>query len=133
MTRPADPPIFPPAVGTYSSYLVETFVTLVVVCGLAFVVLYGARRLGVGQPSGAARLVGRLPLDARRAVYLVKIGAKVLVVGASEAGLTKLGEMDEAEVPKEEPAKTTDFGAVLARALGRRDKDGAKKGGADEE
>lgn len=119
--------------GPYSSYLVETFVTLVVVCGLAFVVLYGARRLGVGQPSGAARLVGRLPLDARRAVYLVKIGAKVLVVGASEAGLTKLGELDEADVPEDEPTKTTEFGAVLARALGRGDKGGTKKGGADEE
>jgi flagellar protein FliO/FliZ len=110
-------------VGPYSSYLVETFVTLVVVCGLAFVVLYGARRLGVGQPSGAARLVGRLPLDARRAVYLVKVGAKVLVVGASEAGLTKLGEMDETDLPKEEVPKTTDFGDVLARAMGKKKKD----------
>lgn len=109
--------------GPYSSYLVETFVTLVVVCGLAFVVLYGARRLGVGQPSGAARLVGRLPLDARRAIYLVKIGAKVLVVGASEAGLTKLGEMDEAELPKEEVPKPTDFSEVLARAMGKKKKD----------
>ena len=124
MTGQFVPPIFPAAVGPYSSYLVETFVTLVVVCGLAFVVLYGARRLGIGQPSGAARLVGRLPLDARRAIYLVKVGAKVLVVGASEAGLTKLAEMDEAELPKEEPAKTTDFGAVLARAMGKKKKEG---------
>ena len=129
MTPPADAPIFPAAVGPYSSYLVETFVTLVVVCGLAFVVLYGARRLGIGQPSGAARLVGRLPLDARRAVYLVKIGAKVLVVGASEAGLTKLGELDEADLPKEEPPKTTNFGDVLALAMGRKQ----KKAKADDE
>ena len=123
MTGSVDAPIFPAAVGPYSSYLVETFVTLVVVCGLAFVVLYGARRLGIGQPSGAARLVGRLPLDARRAVYLVKVGAKVLVVGASEAGLTKLGEMDEADLPKEEVPKPTDFGDVLARVMGRKKKD----------
>ena len=77
---------------SYAGYLLETFATLVVVCGLAFVVLVGARRMGIGRASGAIRLVGQLPLDARRAIYLVRIGESVLVVGASEGGLTKLGE-----------------------------------------
>ncbi|CAN5579573.1 hypothetical protein BH09MYX1_BH09MYX1_56810 [soil metagenome] len=104
--------------GSYSSYLAETFTTLVVVCALAFVVLWGARRLGVGAHLGAARLVGRLPLDARRAIYLVKVGAKVLVVGASEAGLTKLGEIDEADLPPEPPPPRNPFASILARTLG---------------
>src|SRR5437867_1378806 len=50
--------------GAYGSYLLQTFITLIVVCGLAFVVLWGARRLGVGRPRGAVKLVGHLPLDA---------------------------------------------------------------------
>lgn len=107
-----------PAVGSYSSYLVETFTTLVVVCGLAFLVLWSARRLGIGAQLGAARLVGRLPLDARRAIYLVKVGPKVLVVGASEAGLTKLGEMEESELPPEPKAPKSPFASILARTLG---------------
>ncbi len=62
---------------------------------LAVVLLYGARRAGVGRPSGPAELVGRLPLDGRRAVYLLRIGTTIYVVGSSEAGLVKLGEMPQ--------------------------------------
>jgi flagellar protein FliO/FliZ len=98
--------------------LAETFTTLLVVCALAFVVLWGARRLGVGGQLGAAQLVGRLPLDARRAIYLVKVGPKVLVVGASEAGLTKLGEMAATELPPEPTRPASPFAALLARSMG---------------
>lgn len=104
--------------GSYAGYLVETFVTLVAVCGLAFVVLYGARRLGVGRPSGPIRLVGQLPLDARRAVYLVQVGRHVLVVAASEAGITKLGELPSSELPNAEAAHGAPFANVLARVIG---------------
>jgi flagellar biogenesis protein FliO len=76
------------------SYLLETAVTLVAVVILAVMVLYGGRRLGLGGRSGPIELVGRLPLDARRAVYLVRVGRLVYVVGASEAGLVRLGEME---------------------------------------
>ena len=69
-----------------ASYIVETFVTLLGVIALAVLVLYGGRRLGSGARSGPLELVGRLPLDARRAVYLVKVGKLVYVVGASEEG-----------------------------------------------
>jgi flagellar biosynthetic protein FliO len=101
--------------GSYAGYLLETFITLVVVCGLAFVVLYGARRFGIGRASGSIKLVGQLPLDARRAIYLVKIGEQVIVVGASEGGLTKLGEMSADAVPKEIEPKPLKFSDVMAR------------------
>src|SRR4051794_35376275 len=103
--------------GSYAGYLVETFVTLLAVCGLAFVVLYGARRLGIGRPRGPIQLVGQLPLDARRAIYLVQVGKQVLVVGASEAGITKLGEVAAKELPEPEPAAAAPFADVLARVL----------------
>jgi flagellar biogenesis protein FliO len=105
--------------GPYAGYLLETFVTLLAVCGLAFVVLYGARRLGIGRPRGPIQLVGQLPLDARRAIYLVQVGGQVLVIGASEAGITKLGEVLASELPAVDPTSHgPPFGDVLARVLG---------------
>lgn len=74
-------------------YVVETVVTLILISGLAVLVLYAARRSGVGRPVGPITLAGRLVLDPRRAIYLVRIGETYFVVGASEAGLTKLGEL----------------------------------------
>jgi len=106
-------------VSSYAGYLVETFVTLIAVCGLAFVVLWGARRLGIGRPSGPIELRGHLPLDARRSIYLVKVGEQVFVVGVGEGGFTKLGEIPVADLPAVEAARGTPFADILARAMGR--------------
>jgi flagellar biogenesis protein FliO len=111
-------------VSSYAGYLIETFVTLVAVCALAYVVLWGARRLGVGRPRGPIELCGHLPLDARRAIYLVKVGSQVLVVGVGEGGFTKLGEIPASELPRDgtSPASpgVTGFPDVFARALSRK-------------
>ncbi|HEY5076137.1 MAG TPA: flagellar biosynthetic protein FliO [Acidimicrobiia bacterium] len=103
------------------AYLIETFVTLAGVSALALALLWGARRLGVGRPTGPIELCGHLPLDARRAIYLVRVGAHVFVVGVGDGGFTKLGEIDASEVPA---STSTDlrggkFAEVLARALGK--------------
>jgi len=117
--------------GSYGSYIVETLVTLLAVCALAFVILYGARKLGVGRPHGPIELAGQLPLDARRHIYLVRVGAQVLVVGVSEAGFTKLGEVQSADLAASEVASVRGirveppFSKVLARVLGRKPKGSA--------
>jgi flagellar biogenesis protein FliO len=107
--------------GSYAGYLLETLLTLAVVCTAAFAVLYGARRLGVGRPSGPVTLAGHLPLDGRRAIYLVRVGAQVFVVGASEAGFTKLGEIPAEDlslgVQASEPESA--FAKAMARAFSR--------------
>lgn len=110
---------------SYASYLVETFVTLVAVCALAFVVLWGARRMGLGRPSGPIELRGHLPLDARRAIYLVKVGAQVFIVGVGEGGFTKLGEIAASELPEALPAGGSSFTEVLARVLSRGNEKGS--------
>ncbi|MBX3128296.1 MAG: flagellar biosynthetic protein FliO [Polyangiaceae bacterium] len=104
-------------------YVLETVVTLLAIIALGALVLFAARRAGVGRVAGPLSLVGRLPLDGRRAIYLVRVGKTVIVVGASEAGLSKLGELsdeglelDDAPVPAASP-----FAAILARALRRSD------------
>jgi flagellar protein FliO/FliZ len=104
------------------AYLVETSVTLAAVCALALVVLWGARRLGVGRPSGPIELCGHLPLDARRSIYLVRVGAQVFIVGVGEGGFTKLGELAASDVPEGLPARGAAFADVLARALKGREK-----------
>ena len=103
----------------YAGYLVETFVTLLAVCALAVLVLWGARRLGIGRPSGPIELRGHLPLDARRSIYLVKVGDAVFVVGVGEGGFTKLGEIPASSLPAAEAAKGAAFADVLAKVLGR--------------
>ena len=102
-------------------YVVETLVMLVGVAALVVLVLSAGRRLGMGRSADPLELVGRLPLDGRRAVYLVRVGETVYVVGASETGLSKLGEIpkDGIELPKDEP-RPRGFRDVLARALERR-------------
>ena len=103
---------------SYGGYVLETFVTLALVCALAFALLYGAKRLGVGRASGSIELVGQLPLDARRAIYLVKVGAQVFVVGVGEGGFTKLGEFAATDLPPR-AAPQASFPELLARALKR--------------
>ncbi len=104
------------------AYLIETSITLAAVCALALVVLWGARRLGVGRPTGPIELYGHLPLDARRSIYLVRVGEQVFIVGVGEGGFTKLGELAASEVPRGEPTAGSPFADVLARALKGRQK-----------
>ena len=104
---------------SYGGYLLETLFTLAAVCAAAFAVLYGARRLGIGRASGPISLAGQLPLDGRRAIYLVRVGEQVLVVGASEGGLTKLGEMPASELPARADEPSPAFAKALARAFGK--------------
>jgi flagellar biogenesis protein FliO len=99
-----------------TAYMIETLGVLIVVCALAFAVLRGARRLGVGRGRGPIELAGYLPLDARRAIYLVRVGSQVLVVGAGEGGLTRIGETIAADLPTPETPQVP-FTEVLWRRL----------------
>jgi flagellar biogenesis protein FliO len=105
-------------VSPVSAYIVESFVTLAGVVLLAILVLYGARRFGFGRTQGPLELLGRLPLDARRTVYLVKVGKLVYVVGASEGGLVRLGEVTATDVDLRASSLPNhgSFAQALARA-----------------
>lgn len=102
-----------------TKYVIETVVTLLAVIALAVLVLYGARRLGVGKPAGPVSLVGRLPLEGRRVIYLVRVGEKVYVIGGSETGLAKLGEISDPDREFEGEPVAGSFKEVLARVVER--------------
>jgi flagellar protein FliO/FliZ len=115
-----------------TAYVIETIVTLIGIVVLAVLVLYGARRMGIGRAAGPLELVGRLPLDGRRAVYLVRVGGTIYIVGASEAGLSKLGELpsDGIDLATSEKPRGK-FAEALERALGHSRPKAAAKSSAD--
>jgi hypothetical protein len=103
-----------------ATYVLQTFITLLGVVALAVVVLVGGKRLGIGRVSGPLELVGKLPLDPRRAVYLVRVGKLVYVLAASEGGMVRLGEVEADTLPRDLPApEGLGFRGVLARVRGR--------------
>jgi flagellar biogenesis protein FliO len=62
-----------------------------------------ARRLGPRAPAGAVQVVGRVSLSPRHSVFLVKVGRRVLVVGAGPQGPPALiAELED--LPQEPPA-----------------------------
>ena len=101
-----------------SRYVIETLVTLLAVVALCVVLLSALRRVGVGKPSGPLELLARLPLEGRRAVYLVRAGETVYVLAASESALVKLGELPQAALPAASLLEPQSFRDVLKRALG---------------
>jgi flagellar biogenesis protein FliO len=82
--------------------------------------LSALRRVGVGKTGGPLELLARLPLEGRRAVYLVRAGETVYVLAASESALAKLGEMPRTALPSDGAAllEPQRFSDVLKRALG---------------
>ncbi len=101
-------------------YLLETGITLLGVLLLAGLVLLAARRLGAPQVGGPLALLGRLPLEPRRSVCLVKVLDTVYVLGVSEAGVSKLGELEPTAAAALTSAPPRRFSDLLGRlAKGR--------------
>ena len=106
--------------------LLKTVLMLGAICAFAYLLLGkalprvlalspGARR-ALGPPSGLIEVVDRLPLDARRAFYVVKVGEQCFLVGLTDQGMSTLARLDlEAPLPKGEPERTNLFAALLAR------------------
>ena len=105
-----------------SRYVIETVITLLAVIALSIVLLSALRRVGVGKAAGPLELVARLPLEGRRAVYLVRVGETVYVLGASDNAIQKLGELPKGSIPAEPSPEQLSFADVLKRAVGLRGK-----------
>lgn len=112
--------------GGYGAALLQTLFALVGVCILAWVVLrWGARRgLGMGGATGRMRVIERVALDARRSLFLVEVGGRVLLVGSGDGGSpTLLTEIDKSTLPVDEPARSATFADVMKKFRREPDQD----------
>ena len=108
------------------TYVVESLATIAVFGGALWVATWGLRRLAGDRAQGPLEILSRQPLDARRAIYLVRVGKRVLIVGATDGALTRLGstsleslqaELAAANVEPSEGRRS--FRDSLTRVLGR--------------
>ncbi len=106
------------APGGYGVALFQSLLALAAVCVLAWVVLRWSARRGLGGAGRRVQVLERVPLDARRAVYLVRIGERVLLLGGGDgAAPSVLAELTPDELPEvEDPAS---FGELVARLRGK--------------
>ena len=108
----------------YGASLLQSVLALAAVCVLAWVVLrmFSRRGFGVGPTGGRVRVVERIPLDARRMLYVVKVGERLLLLGSGDgASPALITEIDPATMPPVPDAKPVGeaFRDVLARVRGR--------------
>lgn len=110
-----------------ATYLLQSLGTVAVFGGVAWLVVSGLRKLGVSAPRGPLEIVARTPLEGRRAIYLVRVGARrVLVVGASDAGLSRLGSTTMQELGLARAAATAESASAPST-----ESDGAPDGASD--
>jgi flagellar biogenesis protein FliO len=103
-----------------ATYVLESLATIAVFGGALYAASWGVRRLTGPRGRGPLEVLARQPLDGRRAIYLVRVGKRVLIVGSSDGALTRLGSTTFAAIESEleappEGGKT--FRDVLSRAV----------------
>lgn len=108
----------------YAFEMLRTLLALAGVCVLAWAVLRMLAKRGIGQPfagKGAmVQVLQRVPLDARRALYVVRAGERLLLVGVGESGApTLVAEIDPALVDARAAANASDAPAASGGAVPR--------------
>lgn len=81
-----------------TEYILNTSLTLAGIVLLAWLLVYASRRWERAAPRGPLELIGTLRLEGKRAVYLVRIGERVVALGAAEGGMSKVLELSPAEL-----------------------------------
>jgi flagellar biogenesis protein FliO len=102
--------------------LLRTLVALALVCLLVFVSLrLLARRgfagfgFGAGAGTGPVRVLQRVPLEPRRALYLVAAGKRVLLIASGEGGAPRLIAELDPELLDADPATAASAALKAAR------------------
>jgi flagellar biosynthetic protein FliO len=96
-----------------------SFVSLGLVCLLAYLALRWLSRRGVGRADGPVRVLARCPLEPRRSVYLIEAAGRCFLVGVGDGPMALLAEVERGQVAQPEPATSAGFADILARALAR--------------
>ncbi len=80
----------------FFTMLLETMLALGLVCGLAYLVFRLAlpRLSTMRSANSMVRVVDRVGLDQRKSLYVVEVAGRWLLIGASEAGVHLVSELD---------------------------------------
>jgi len=93
--------------------------SLGVVCVLAYAVLRFLARPGGGRADGPIRVLARCPLEPRRALYLVEVAGRRLLLGVGEGPMTTLADLGERAAPGAEEAVSVAVTALTDLTDGR--------------
>lgn len=85
------------------TYILQSLGTVFAFGGAVWLATWGLRRIGP-KHQGSIEILARQPLEHRRAIYIVRIGKKILVVGATDGGLTRLASIRPDEFNVEQPS-----------------------------
>jgi flagellar biogenesis protein FliO len=96
----------------------QTILALGFVCLLAYVVLRVVlpRLNGTGVGKSMVHIVDRTPLDQRRALYVIEVTGRWLLIAASEGGVQLIGELDAEKAEQEAEAGKALGASTRARA-----------------
>lgn len=104
--------------------LVQTFVVLGLVVALAWLTLnVGLRRLMGLAPAGRRGIVSvveRVPLDQKRALYVVRAGGEVLLLGASELSVNVITKLDASVLDVPVATSTPQLSPLLQKLMGKK-------------
>jgi flagellar protein FliO/FliZ len=98
------PMLFQASGWTFIVMLLQTFLALAFVCGLAYVIFrvllpkfttnFGANNM--------MRVVDRIGLDTRKSLYIIEVTGRWFLVAASESGVQMISELDAKEAAEAE-------------------------------
>lgn len=108
--------------------LIRTFVVLGIVVLCAYITLnFGLRRLmgiaAVPRSQGVVQLVERIPLDQKRAMFVIKAAGEYLLIGGGEGTLSLIAKLDPQEVERlqQQRPPSLSLSPLLQKLLKRRD------------
>jgi flagellar biosynthetic protein FliO len=130
MLETAPPPGIDGSVGSLGASVAVSFLSLGLVCVLAFLALRWLSRRPPGPSHGPLRVLARQSLDPKRSVFVIEAAERCFLVGAGEGAMTLLAELDREVITKElaprKPARSGraallggSFAEILGRTLGR--------------
>src|SRR5688572_3731352 len=83
-----------PELPSYGSFLAVSFLSLGLVCLVAYLVLRWLGRLGVGKASGPMRVLATCSLGPRRNLHIVEVTGRCFLIGAGEGSTSLIAELD---------------------------------------
>jgi flagellar biogenesis protein FliO len=125
-----DPTEAPPGeeLGLGWTLLRTAFVLGMVILAVYVTLNFGLRRLlgiaAMPRGPGVVQVVERIPLDQKRAMFVIKAAGEYLLIGSGDGALTLISKLDTAEVEKAKQAQPPSglaLSPLLQKLLKRRD------------